>query len=374
MKLCNYCVENILESKESWDYHHGSYASLQGSCEWMPEDQTPKTSRDRKRERCLFCWTLHEDIEKLAPKLKKPEFAAAWPVCRWNIRSLAKIRESLETVVVTFRYVPPISEMEDIGIDDETGLPTRTIFLFPEEDLQPLPTAQEIGNSTNPALNGGDRIRSWVETCNISHTDCMKRRKATPRSDRFVPTRLLDISGPPEKPVRLVETTSTSVQGPYCSLSHCWGKPTFVQLHVENKTLFMEKGVDWHLFPTNFQQAIEIVRTLDVGYIWIDSLCIVQNDAADWEYEADRMHLVYRNSYCNIAIADSPDSTFGAFRTRDPEDVVPVKYLPRDESPFFGKKSWVALPENLWESELLQSLLYLRGWVFQGKLAGFIEH
>ncbi|KAF1840464.1 tol protein [Cucurbitaria berberidis CBS 394.84] len=343
---------------QSWDYHHGSYASLNKSHEWEAEHQTPsKASKEAKKERCLFCSTLHDDIEKLAPKLQSAEYAAAWPVCRWNIRSLAKIRESLETIVVTFRYVPPTSEIDDMG-GANAELPTRTFFLFPEEDVQPLPTAQELGVSTNPALNGGHRIRSWVETCDLTHTDCMKRRRATPRSK----------SGPPEAPVRLVETASSSVQGPYCSLSHCWGEPNFVQLHVENKEKFKKEGVGWHLFPTNFQHAIEIVRALDIGYIWIDSLCIIQNSADDWNYEGSRMHLVYRNSHCNIAIADSPDSSYGAYRTRDPEDVVPVKYQPVTDSPFFGRKSWVAVAKNLWESELLHSDLYSRAWVFQERM------
>lgn len=79
------------------------------------------------------------------------------------------------------------------------------------------------------------------------------------------------------------------------------------------------------------------------------------------------MHLVYRNSYCNIAIADSPDSTGGAFRTRNPDDVMPAIYQPKATSPLFGKQTWRIVPENLWDSELLRTPLYVRGWVFQGK-------
>jgi hypothetical protein len=196
----------------------------------------------------------------------------------------------------------------------------------------------------------------------------MKRRKATPKAKHFVPTRLLDISGPPEKPVRIIETTSTPVHSPYCSLSHRWGKPDFVQLHIENRLRFMEKGVDWHLLPKNFQEAIEIARSLEVCYIWIDSLCIIQDSTEDWRHEAGLMHSVYRNSYCNIAIADSQGDRKGAFRTRKAEDVAPVRYQAPDESSFFGTKKWVVVAENLWDSELLQSDLYARGWVFQERM------
>jgi hypothetical protein len=369
MRLCSYCIKNILESGVSWNYHRRSWKSLDG--EWDKDQPPPETAeaatRPQKKNGCLFCSTLMEDIEKLAPLLKDVKYKDAWPVCRWNIRSLAKIRESLETIVVTFRYVPPVSEITVVGYE-EVGLPTRTFFLFSEEDLQPLPTVEDLRPSTKPPDNGDHQIRAWVETCDTTHADCMKRRKATPKSRRFFPTRLLDISGVPGTPIRVIETATTSVQGPYCTLSHCWGKIEFQELRDANRERFMNEGITWQLFTKNFQDAIEIARSLDVGYIWIDSLCIIQKSEADWARESSRMHLVYRNSYCNIAVVDAKDSAGGAFRKRDPEDVAPVRYDPTGDSPFFGSKRWIVVPEDLWERQLLQSFLYVRGWVFQGKL------
>jgi hypothetical protein len=357
MKLCDYCITNILESKVSWNYHSHSYDAL-----------TPAS-----KYQCLFCSTLRRDIRRVAPWLKESDYAESWPVYRWSIRSLAKIRESPETVVVTFRYVPPAKRPSGRAYeeDNDIGLPTRTFFLFPDEVLQPLPTIERLGNTTNPTKNGGHLIRSWVETCDSTHTDCMRRRKGTPKAKRFVPTRLLDISGPPGAPIRVIETAKTSVQGPYCSLSHCWGllKFTECELHDNNRKQFMTEGVAWNLFTKNFQQAIEVARFLDVGYIWIDSLCIIQGSAEDWKREASRMHLVYRNSYCNIAIVDSADKNGGAFRDRVPDNILPTLYEPKGNSPMFSeKKAWRVVLKDLWDSELLQSFLYVRAWVFQGML------
>lgn len=188
-----------------------------------------------------------------------------------------------------------------------------------------------------------------------------------PKARSFVPTRLLDISGKPGAHIKVVETAKTSVQGPYCSLSHSWGpKPNFVRLLRNNINLFTTEGVPWSLFTKNFKEAVEIARTLDIGYIWIDSLCIIQMDAQDWEHEASRMHLVYRNSYCNIALADAIDQYGGAFRGREPESVLPVQYKSKKDSPMFHGKKWRIVPEDLWTRELLHSRLYTRGWVFQG--------
>ncbi|KAJ4987408.1 heterokaryon incompatibility protein [Stagonosporopsis vannaccii] len=354
MKLCDYCIVNVLESTVSWDYHSHSYDAL-----------TPSS-----KDRCLFCSTLRKDIRRLAPWLTESDYAEFWPVYRWSIRSAAKIRESPETVVVTFRYVPP-KKMPGVDASrdqDSIDLPTRTFFLFPDEDLQPLPTLEQLGRSTNPSISGGHQIHEWVTKCDQQHMDCMRRRKGVSKAAGFVPTRLLDISGAPETAVLVIETAKTTVQGPYCSLSHCWGKPDFVQLRDNNRKSYMTDGVPWSLLTNNFKQAIEIARFLDIRYIWIDSLCIIQGSTADWGREASKMHLVYRHSYCNIAIADSIGQYGGAFREREPLDVSPVKYIPRDGSSMFSGRNWRALSEDLWARELLQSSLYTRGWVFQERM------
>lgn len=122
MKLCQYCIANVLESKVSWDYHNHSYDAL-----------TPSP-----KYRCLFCSTLRKDIKRVAPWLKESDYAESWPVYRWSIRSLARVRESLETVVVTFRYVPPKKRPDRMGSKEEEDieLPTRTFFLFPDKGTQ----------------------------------------------------------------------------------------------------------------------------------------------------------------------------------------------------------------------------------------------
>lgn len=353
-------------SKESWGFHHGSFAAL-GKCSGR-ERTTTKEPTWTNPDRCLLCSTLANDIQELAPTLQQPGYADLWPVYRWNIRTLARIQESLETVVVTFRSVARNSDIEDVRINSDY-LPTRTFFLFPEDAVQPLPTAEQLSPTTDPGTDRNHQTRSWIEKCDTSHPDCMKMKKATPRSQHFVPTRLLDISGAPGTPIRILETSSTPIQGPYCTLSHCWGKTQFQELRDDNRERFMKEGVPWALFTQNFKDAIAIARALDVGYIWIDSLCIIQKSEAEWTREASRMHLVYRNSYCNIAVVDSKDSTGGAFRhNRSTRDVALVRYRSPVDSALFKGKTWVVVQDNLWETGLIRSILYKRGWVFQGEL------
>ena len=66
-----------------------------------------------------------------------------------------------------------------------------------------------------------------------------------------------------------------------------------------------------------FREAIEVARRLEVEYIWIDSLCIIQDDQTDWITESARMSNVYQRATCNIAATASRDGDGGLFFDRD---------------------------------------------------------
>lgn len=70
--------------------------------------------------------------------------------------------------------------------------------------------------------------------------------------------------------------------------------------------------------PKTFIDAIIVTRYLGLRYIWIDSLCICQDDDQDWARESARMCDVYSNAHLVIAANRSPDCTGGCFHTRNP--------------------------------------------------------
>jgi hypothetical protein len=67
--------------------------------------------------------------------------------------------------------------------------------------------------------------------------------------------------------------------------------------------------------PKTFQDTVMLARVLGLNYVWIDSLCIVQNDTPDWHSEAGNMGTVYTNAALVIAAAGSKDPTEGLFTT-----------------------------------------------------------
>ena len=73
--------------------------------------------------------------------------------------------------------------------------------------------------------------------------------------------------------------------------------------------------------PRAFQDMITVARRFSIRYIWIDSLCILQDSKEYWEKEASMMQDVYVNSSCNIAAAASTDPHGGLFRSRHAFDI-----------------------------------------------------
>lgn len=74
----------------------------------------------------------------------------------------------------------------------------------------------------------------------------------------------------------------------YATLSHCLGKERFLTLLTNNINTLIEKVPEAALSMT-FIDAIHVAREVGLSYIWIDSLCIVQDDNEDWIREAATM-------------------------------------------------------------------------------------
>lgn len=141
---------------------------------------------------------------------------------------------------------------------------------------------------------------------------------------RRLPARVLDLR-PPKG------TSSNSPQlteefcGPYVALSHCWGKTRHI-ITEKNNIESHKKGIPLQHLPKTLQDAIVLTKGIGLRYLWIDSLCIIQDDINDWKSEAAKMADVYRNAYCTIAAAGSKDDEEGIFIKRSEQDVCVLRY------------------------------------------------
>jgi hypothetical protein len=78
----------------------------------------------------------------------------------------------------------------------------------------------------------------------------------------------------------------------------------------------MMAGIPWDEAPKTLREAMDFTRELGVSYIWIDALCIVQNDAKDWEVEAAKMKTIYEQALLTLSATSSPDVEVGCFLPR----------------------------------------------------------
>ncbi|KAL5424623.1 hypothetical protein PMIN05_012166 [Paraphaeosphaeria minitans] len=156
----------------------------------------------------------------------------------------------------------------------------------------------------------------------------------------------------------------------YACLSHRWGgsdagmtrRDTYAQ---------MLSGITWNTIPRTFQDAIKFVHALGLSYLWIDSYCIIQDSAVDWEAESKQMASIFENSYLTIAATAAANNEAGCFwneghhngRSLNDGDDVPSEF--RRLSVQKKMQHW----ERIWTSNReVHFPLLTRAWVFQERL------
>ena len=155
------------------------------------------------------------------------------------------------------------------------------------------------------ATNSIARMKHWVIRCDTDDAKCKVHQTA-------LPTRVLNVSD--SQSIRLCETAERP--GAYIALSHCWGLPNKTFLTTHETIADMKAGFAIEQAPATFRDAISITRLLGINYLWIDFLCIIQHDTADWAREAARMGSVYANAYLTIAAANARNDNDGFLHPR----------------------------------------------------------
>ncbi|KAH0426238.1 heterokaryon incompatibility protein [Colletotrichum camelliae] len=145
-----------------------------------------------------------------------------------------------------------------------------------------------------------------------------------------LPTRVLSITKDATNHISIKLIESKDSHGSYCALSHCWGPINKQPLRTTRQTLAARMtGIAFDQLPATFRDAVYLVLTLQIEYLWIDSLCIVQDDPEEWLRESENMGSIYKNATLVLAAAGSRDSTEGLFITKRPHpEVFTLPYSP----------------------------------------------
>ena len=241
---------------------------------------------------------------------------------------------------------------------------TRRLLIFNEHGAFPefyvVPVARSPLPSSNNTIPVGrimhrdaadmDLLTTWLESCQSEHTDCSNHQKAN-----FAPLttdiRLIDV-------VDLCVRTVPPGESPiYASLSYVWGMAQPLMLQISNVNELQAPGGLYKrecMIPKTVWNAIMVVRQLGIRYIWVDALCIVQDDRGDQERQIQVMDKIYQHALLTICVAAGAGShsgipgvdgtakgrlqTWGAYRDLLLTAMRPVAGLIRDST--WDSRAW----------------------------------
>ncbi|KAF1809927.1 HET-domain-containing protein, partial [Eremomyces bilateralis CBS 781.70] len=147
---------------------------------------------------------------------------------------------------------------------------------------------------------------------------------------------------------------------PYFTLSHCWGTSQRTCL-MSNAFRAFADFTSFSGLPKTYQHAFLVTFSLGYRFIWIDSLCIVQDDEEDWKAQASMMSSVYKGACCNIAATWAPNGDWGCFI---PTRASPLITLDLGLGQAIAYKVSLAA-SNQYYDDLVEAPLNQRAWVVQ---------
>ncbi|PKS05119.1 hypothetical protein jhhlp_008486 [Lomentospora prolificans] len=225
---------------------------------------------------------------------------------------------------------------------------------------EPLDNDHLLARSIYPNSGSKECLKlasDLLSSCINGHKSCSAQYPASAE----LPTRIIDTQGPNPK---LIDTGGR--HDTYAALSYCWGVGASFMLTKATEAQF-RAGRPLADFPATLRDAIEVTRALNIRYLWIDALCIIQDSAEDWAREAARMCGVYGGAIVTIAAACAAKTAEGIFHDRKvPSE--PRCWLDWRNGDEPSPKVFLRPGAEISNYKLSQNALSSRGWILQETL------
>ncbi|KAH6721524.1 heterokaryon incompatibility protein-domain-containing protein [Leptodontidium sp. MPI-SDFR-AT-0119] len=293
--LCQHCAKLIPPSKSLPRTNHDHHANL--------------ALLELSSESCALCtailtlWSL-ENVQNRYPDVKK---------------------ETYEEILVEMRVLETYGsddslawELLSVGFEIQPYAMIYThkvsITTYKSSSTSAQDSKWQVSETpASPTTFVNDRLAtvgSWLHECISSHPLCRPSTGQTPK-------RLIDVGRASVFPKLVTCTELANESLRYATLSYCWGLTTFKTTKATVYTY--SRALPYDDLPKTYRDAITLARSLEINYLWIDALCIVQDDNAEWQQEASRMQDIYAGSDLTIAATDAPDGSTGCFPPRTVE-------------------------------------------------------
>lgn len=171
-----------------------------------------------------------------------------------------------------------------------------------------------------------------------------------------MPSRVLHISGSAEEPMIRLSIDHPTV--PYATLSYCWGADQPAKTTRANVSSYLS-NIDFSTLPTTIRDAAIVTLRIGLSYLWVDAMCIIQDDLEDVMVQIAQMHAIYHSSWVTIAAAEASTCDDGFLQPRGLWQ--PIRMRARwDED---GPSEVLLVPEGTSYRE--DAPLFRRGWTMQ---------
>ncbi|KAK5654040.1 hypothetical protein OQA88_7718 [Cercophora sp. LCS_1] len=224
------------------------------------------------------------------------------------------------------------------------------------------PLHEFLGHWLPPNLNPNSQLsfthaRSWIDKCSREHPECIAFNRP------FMPARVLQVS--PVGASLRVRLLNNPKLAPYATLSYCWGGDQPAKTTLSLLTSY-ERDIPLSKLPCTIQDALAAVHGIGFQYLWVDAMCIVQDDEDDVVRQISQMHQIYRGSLFTIVSATAETSRDRFLQPRTQHR--PTQLEARLDDNVFG--SLVAMPVPEMDpvdssSSLTKYRVFSRGWTFQ---------
>lgn len=204
-------------------------------------------------------------------------------------------------------------------------------------------------------------------------TQCKHHAHQVPGTS-YIPERLLDIRNQVPRLVSRHEflPESQGCERRYAALSYCWGTSEEAKHQLTTTCLNItqrERGIQYDELSPVLRDAVEIARILGIPFLWIDSLCILQDDISDWESQCPQMDNIYGHAEVTLVAASSNSCRESFLRPEAPRALLPFNSMRR---PGFGDLLQVEFsgcsesPRDF--DSMSDSRLATRGWAVQERI------
>ncbi|KAK4158962.1 HET-domain-containing protein [Cladorrhinum sp. PSN259] len=216
--------------------------------------------------------------------------------------------------------------------------------------------------------------RAWYDECTRPlnaggyHAHC--RASNAEEGSAFMPRRLIHVGTGSFLSPRIVDSEGYGLlahPAPYLTLSYCWGETQRLKL-VKGNLDTLKKRLPVEELSLTIQDAIKVTKALDFRWLWVDALCILQDDDDDKDTQLPLMSYIYKRSALTIAASIGADADAGLFPKARPGWWRPCPVYSEVKEDGTALPLFAVIPGNAQSLAVQRTPLDSRAWIFQEDL------